>query len=136
MPTKSIRSLSQRMVMCLLCGAMLAMSGCKQTNQEIAGVSIPIPEKMTRNADKNFAPISGFEDGQASYEGKVSPADIFTFYQEVMAAKGWQPNSRFANQKDRIAYTKGNRVVLIRYNQTPAGTTVLTVMVGTQNPPK
>ena len=136
MPTVSIRSLPQRMVVCVLCSVMLAMSGCKETNQEIAGVSIPIPDKMTKNADKSFAPIPGFEDGQASYEGKVSPADIFTFYQEVMAAKGWQPNSWFADQKDRIAYTKGNRVVLIRYNQTPAGTTVLTVMVGTQNPPK
>jgi hypothetical protein len=136
MPTKSTRSLPQRIVMCLLCSAMLAISGCKQANQEIAGISIPIPEKMTRNADKNFAPLPGFEDGQASYEGKVSPAEIFTFYQEVMAAKGWQPTARFSEHQDRIAYTKDNRIVLIRYEQVRGGTTVLTIMVGTENPPK
>ena len=53
-----------------------------------------------------------------------------------MAARGWQPNSWFAGQKDQIAYTKGNRVALIYYTPTPDGTTVLTLMVGTQYPPK
>jgi hypothetical protein len=54
-----------------------------------------------------------------------------------MAAKGWQPTARFAgDQKDSIAYTKGNRLLLIKYNANPDGTTVLTLMVGTQDPPK
>ena len=76
------------------------------------------------------------EDGQVSYQRKIAPAEIFTFYQETMAARGWQPNSWFAGQKDQIAYTKGNRVALIYYTPTPDGTTVLTLMVGTQYPPK
>ncbi len=98
-------------------------------------MSIPIPANMTKNPDKSFVPIKGFEDGQVSYQGKVPPGEIFTFYQETMEARGWQPNSWFVRQKDQIAYTKGNRVALISYTPTPNGTTVLTIMVGTQYPP-
>jgi hypothetical protein len=123
--------------LCPLCLLLLANVGChRRQNVDIAGVSIPIPANMTRNQDKSFVPIKGFEDGQASYEGKVPPGEIFTFYQEVMEAEGWKPNSWFAGQKNQIAYTKGNRVALIYYTPTPDGTTVLTVMVGTQYPPK
>jgi hypothetical protein len=128
--------LPERLVLCLACAVLLAVTSCQKRDAEIAGLSIPIPEKMTKNPDKVFDPVPGFQDGQASYEGKVPPVEIFTFYQEVMAAKGWQPTPRFSNGQDRIAYTKGNRLVLIKYNQIPDGTTVLTVMVGTQDPPK
>ena len=123
--------------LCFVCLLVLANVGCQQRqNADIAGVSIPIPANMTKNPDKSFVPIKGFEDGQVSYEGKVPPAEIFTFYQETMAARGWQPNSWFTGRKDQIAYTKGNRVALIYYTPTPDGTTVLTIMVGTQYPPK
>jgi hypothetical protein len=115
---------------------LLAAAGCQQQNTEIAGLSIPVPENMTRNTDKVFDTIPDFKDGQASYQGNVSPMAIFTFYQHVMAAKGWQPTARFSNGKDRIAYTKGNRILLVQYNQTPDGPTVMTLMVGTQDPPK
>lgn len=116
---------------------LLIIAGCQRSNEVIAGLEIPIPEKMTKNPDKVFDPIPGFQDGQASYQGKVTPKEIFDFYQEVMAAKGWQPTARFAgDQKDSIAYTKGNRLVLVKYNANPDGTTVLTLMVGTQDPPK
>jgi len=116
---------------------MLAVFGCQRRITEvIAGEEIPIPDKMTKNADKAIEPIPGFEEGQVSYQGKVTPAEIFTFYQEVMAAKGWQPTARFADKKDRIAYTKGNKLVLIRYEEIPNGPTILTILVGTQDLPK
>ena len=115
---------------------LLISAGCQQQNAEIAGLSIPVPEKMTKNPDKVFDTIPEFKDGQASYQGNVAPMAIFTFYQNVMAAKGWQPTARFSNGKDRIAYTKGNRILLVQYNPNPDGTTVLTLMVGTQDPPK
>jgi hypothetical protein len=116
---------------------LLITTGCQKRNEVIAGLEIPIPEKMTKNPDKVFDPIPGFQDGQASYQGKVTPKEIFNFYQEVMAAKGWQPTSRFAgNEQNSIAYTKGNRLLLVKYNENPDGTTVLTLMVGTQDPPK
>src|SRR5262249_13468193 len=129
-------SSAQHVPLWFVCLLFLTTLGCGRQDADIAGVNIPIPAKMTRNQDTGFVPIKGFEDGQVSYQGKVTPADIFSFYQENMAAKGWQPNSWFADQKDRIAYTKGTRVVLIRSTPTPDGTTVLTIMVGTQNPPK
>ena len=133
---KRYKTLSlQHVVLCLVC-ALLLIAGCQQRDAVIAGVDIPIPEKMTKNPDKVFDPVPGFKDGQAWYKGKVAPTEIFSFYQEVMAAKGWQPTARFSNGKDQIAYTKENRLVLIRYNQDPDGSTVLTVMVGTQDPPK
>jgi hypothetical protein len=134
MPKKLRHSSLQYLALCLSC--ILFIAGCQRQDEVIAGVDIPIPEKMTKNPDKVFDPVPGFKDGQASYQGKVPPMEIFSFYQEVMAAKGWQPTARFSNGKDQIAYTKENRLVLVRYNQDPDGTTVLTVMVGTQEPPK
>jgi hypothetical protein len=134
---KSQDSSLQRLALWLPCILLLIITGCQQRNEIIAGVEVPIPSKMTKSPDKAFDPIPGFKDGQVSYQGKVRPKEIFDFYQEVMAAKGWQPTARFAgDQKDSIGYTKGNRLVLVRYNENPDGTTVLTVMVGTQDPPK
>jgi hypothetical protein len=128
---------TQRLTLCFSCLLLLIIAGCQQRNEVIAGVEVPIPAKMTKNPDKVFDPIPGFKDGQVSYQGKVTPKEIFDFYQEVMAAKGWQPTARFAgNQQDSIGYTKGTRLVLVRYTENPDGTTVLTVMVGTQDPPK
>jgi hypothetical protein len=127
----------QRLVLWLPCILLLIITACQKRNEVIAGVEVPIPEKMTKNPDKVFDPIPGFQDGQVSYQGKVTPKEIFNFYQEVMAAKGWQPTARFAgDQQDSIGYTKGNRLVLVKYNPNPDGTTVLTIMVGTQDPPK
>jgi len=123
-------------LLCLAFMFSVIMAGCQQQNAEIAGLSIPVPEKMTKNPDKVFVTIPEFKDGQVSYQGNVAPMAIFTFYQHVMAAKGWQPTARFSNGKDRIAYTKGNRILLVQYNQIPDGTTVLTLKVGTQDPPK
>jgi len=127
----------QRVLLCMPFIVLLITTGCQKRNEVIAGLEIPIPEKMTKNPDKVFDQIPGFRDGQASYQGKVTPKEIFNFYQEVMAAKGWQPTSRFAgNEQDSIAYTKGNRLLLVKYNANPDGITVLTLMVGTQDPPK
>ena len=127
----------QRLLLWMPFIVLLITTGCQKRNEVIAGLEIPIPEKMTKNPDKVFDPIPGFQDGQASYQGKVTPKEIFNFYQEVMAAKGWQPTSRFAgNEQDSIAYTKGNRLLLVKYNANPDGITVLTLMVGTQDPPK
>ena len=116
---------------------MLTVFGCQgRITEVIAGEEIPIPDKMTKNPDKAMEPIPGLEDGQVSYQGKVTPAEIFTFYQEIMAAKGWQPTARFSDKKDRIAYTKGNSLVLIRYEEMPNGPTLLTISVGKQDLPK
>jgi len=134
---KSQHSSLRRLVLWVPCILLLIITGCQKRNEVIAGVDVPIPEKMTKNPDKVFDPIPGFQDGQVSYQGKVTPKEIFNFYQEVMAAKGWQPTARFAgNEQDSIGYTKGNRLVLVKYNENPDGTTVLTVRVGTQEPPK
>ena len=134
---KSNYSSLQRLMLWVPCMMLLIATGFQKSNEVIAGLEIPIPQKMAKNPDKVFDPIPGFQDGQASYQGKVSPKEIFDFYQEVMAAKGWQPTARFAgDQKDSIAYTKGNRLLLVKYNANPDGTTVLTLMVGTQDPPK
>jgi hypothetical protein len=127
----------QPVMLSLPCIIFLIITGCQQRNEVIAGIEVPIPAKMTKNPDKVFDPIPEFKDGQVSYQGKVRPKEIFDFYQEVMAAKGWQPTARFAgNEQNSIGYTKGNRLVLVRYNENPDGITVLTVMVGTQDPPK
>ncbi|HEY7322080.1 MAG TPA: hypothetical protein VIE89_31320 [Candidatus Binatia bacterium] len=137
MVRRSNRFSLQRLALWGSCILLLTLTACQKRTEVIAGVEVPIPEKMTKNPDKVFDPIPGFKDGQASYEGKVTAKEIFDFYQEVMAAKGWQPTARFAgDQKDSIAYTKGNRLLLVKYSENPDGNTVLTLMVGTQEPPK
>ena len=126
----------QRLMLCLSL-LLLIITGCQQRNEVIAGVEVPIPAKMNKTPDKVFDPIPEFKDGQVSYQGKVTPKEIFDFYQEVMAAKGWQSTARFAgNEQNSIGYTKGGRLLLVKYNESPDGTTVLTLMVGTQDPPK
>ena len=134
--TRNIAGTSlQRSLLCIVCILMLAVFGCQgRITEVIAGEEIPIPDKMKKTADTAIEPVPGFDDGQVSYQGKVTPAEIFTFYQEVMAAKGWQPTARFSDKKDRIAYTKGNRLVLVRYKEMPNGPTILTVLVGTDVP--
>ena|SRR6476661_7892277 len=79
--SKNLRSFTtpQCAWLCLLCLLVLANVGCQRRDEEIAGVSIPIPEKMTKNPDKSFVPIKGFEDGQVSYQGKVPPGGNFYF---------------------------------------------------------
>jgi hypothetical protein len=126
----------QRWTLYLLCVAVIVAAGCQKKDEMIGGVEIPIPANMTKNSDKVFDPVPGMEDGQVSYQGKVTPKEIFTFYQEVMAARGWQPTARFAEHKDSIGYTQGSKLVLVRYKEVGDGTTVLTVMVGSQDPPK
>ena len=137
MPKKSSYSSLGRFLLWMPFITLLIITGCQKRNEVIAGVEVPIPENMTKNSDKVFDPIPEFKDGQVSYQGKVTPKEIFDFYQEVMAAKGWQPTARFAgDQQNSIAYTKGNRLLLVKYNENPDGITVLTLMVGTQDPPK
>jgi hypothetical protein len=81
-------------------------------------------------------PVAGVQDGQVSYQGKVTAKDIFTFYQEIMAADGWQPTAQFSDKPNRIAYTKGNRLVLIRYDKAENDVMILTILVGTLAPAK
>ena len=91
---------------------------------------------MTKDADPVIDKVPGVEDGQVSYRGNVAASDIFTFYQEIMAADGWQPTAQCADKPNRIAYTKGNRLVLIRYDKTENGMTVMTILAGKQDPTK
>ena len=115
---------------------MLAVYGCGRRTENIAGVEIPIPKNMTKNADAVIEPVIGVQDGQVSYQGKVTAKDIFTFYQEIMAADGWQPTAQFSDKPNRIAYTKGNRLVLIRYDKAENDVMILTILVGMLAPAK
>jgi hypothetical protein len=55
--------------------------------------------EMRKIPAKAFDPIPGFEAGQASFEGRVRPGEIYSFYQEVMEARGWRPHGFFAGKK-------------------------------------
>ena len=114
----------------------LLIAGCQGRDEIIAGVDVPYPREMQKIPDKSFDPIPGYEVGQASFLGRAMPGEIYTFYQEVMQARGWKPNGYFAGEKDQLAYTKGNKVVLISYHENAGGTSDLTIMVGSDEPPK
>jgi hypothetical protein len=114
----------------------LVSAACQRRDADIAGVTVPIPSQMQKLPDKAFDPIPGFEDGQTSFQGKVTGAEIISFYQENMEAKGWKPTTFMGGNKNQFTYTKDNRICLVWYTENNDGTTTLTIMVGTLNPPK
>ena len=114
----------------------LLIAGCQSRDEVISGVNVPYPKEMQKIPDKNFDRVPGFESGQASFLGRVMPGEIYTFYQEIMQARGWKPNAYFAGEKDQLAYTKGNKAVLISYHENADGTSDLTILVGPNKPPK
>jgi len=113
---------------------VLLIAGCERRDEVIAGVDVPIPREMQKIPDKDFDPIPGFEAGQASFQGRVAPGEIFTFYQEVMEARGWRPDGFFAGKKDQLAYSKGNKAILISHHENGDGTSDLIIMVGPGRP--
>src|SRR5919106_2716164 len=113
---------------------VLLLFGCQRRDEVIAGIDVPIPRAMEGIPDKGFAPIPGFEAGQASFHGRVKPGEIYTFYQELMEARGWTPDGFFAGDKNQLAYSKGNKAVLITHHENDDGTSDLTIMVGPARP--
>jgi hypothetical protein len=120
----------------LLLILFLVPAGCQRRNADIAGVTVPIPSQMQKLPDKAFDPIPGFEDGQTSFQGKITADEIISFYQENMEARGWKPTTFMGGNKNQFTYTKDNRICLVWYTENNDGTTTLTLMVGTLNPPK
>src|SRR5689334_14504866 len=88
----------------LLLVLALGFTGCQRRDEAIAGIEIPIPREMKKLPDKMFKPIPGFEDGQATFEGRATPGEIFTFYQENMEARGWKPTTFMGGEKNQLAY--------------------------------
>ena len=119
----------------LLCSVLWILTACQKEDAAIAGVTIPVPSQMKEVPDKAFEPIPGFEDGQATYSGKVAAGEIFSFYQENMEARGWKPTNFTVSNKNQLAYTKEGRICLIWYTPNPDGTTTLTIMIGKSKPP-
>ena len=50
----------QRVLLWMPFIVLLITTGCQKRNEVIAGLEIPIPEKMTKNPDKVFDPVPGF----------------------------------------------------------------------------
>ena len=120
----------------LIFGLLLISAACQRRDADIAGVTVPIPSQMRSLPDKVFDPIPGFQDGQASFQGKTTGGEIVSYYQENMEARGWKPTTFMGGNKNQLTYTKGNRICLVWYTENGDSTTTLTIMVGTLNPPK
>lgn len=132
------RQLRKHMCLFVLMGVFASIafwsSACQRQDETIAGVTIPIPSGMKKLRDKVFKPIAGFDDGQASYRGRVNPGEIFTFYQENMEPRGWKPTAFLADKENHYTYARGNRICLVWSTPNNDGTTDLTIMVGTSRP--
>ena len=105
MPKRYKDSALQHVVLCLVC-ALLLIAGCQRRDAVIAGVDIPIPEKMTKNPDKVFDPVPGFKDGQASYQGKVAPTEILVSIRKSWRLKAGNPPLVFPTGKTRVPTQK------------------------------
>ncbi|HEU5464924.1 MAG TPA: hypothetical protein VFV82_12400 [Candidatus Binatia bacterium] len=114
----------------LLIMSLLA-NGCARVKDEtIAGVLIPVPAGMIRDAE-NASEMSllGFGAGQASFHGTMGSEEVVEFYRNEMAARGWQPNMNLRSGGAMLAYSKEGKTLLIGIGQ-QQGETQLTLTVG------
>jgi hypothetical protein len=111
--------------------ATLLASGCARVKDEtIAGVSVPVPAAMTRNAAKaSEMSLFGFGAGQASFHGTMASEEVVEFYRKEMAARGWQPDMNLRSGGAMLAYSKEGKTLLIGIGQ-QQGETQLSLTVG------
>lgn len=118
----------------LLLVSLIIPHAIAQTNEVIAGVSIPIPPGMNRTTDQRIEmTVPGFKGGQKAYQGGVDPSEVITFYQKRMPLDGWNPFASLVTGGGLLVYTRNNQSVLIMVEESN-GETTLAIMVGTTNP--
>jgi hypothetical protein len=105
--------------------------GCSRSQDEtIAGVTVPVPISMTRNAEKPVEmSLLGFGAGQATFHGDMDTEKIVEFYKKEMPARGWQTNMNVRSGAAMLAYGKEGKTLLIGVSQQD-GKTNLTLTVG------
>ena len=106
-------------------------TGCSRSQDEtIAGVTVPVPKSMTRNADKPVeVSLLGFGAGSATFHGDMDPEEIVEFYKKEMPARGWQTNMNVRSGGAMLAYGKEGKTLLIGVGRQD-GKTHLTLTVG------
>ena len=116
----------------LLALALLSLLiGCSRSQDEtIAGVTVPVPKSMTRNAEKPVEmSLLGFGAGQATFHGDMDTEKIVEFYKKEMPARGWQTNMNVRSGGAMLAYSKEGKTLLIGVSRQD-GKTHLTLTVG------
>ncbi|HXV80233.1 MAG TPA: hypothetical protein VEG60_10180 [Candidatus Binatia bacterium] len=107
-------------------------SGCvpKHQDEELAGVSVPIPagmKKLPTSSNKlDLGP--GQKGEQASFRGEIPREEIVRFYIDVLPTAEWQPDAELGREIDGYAFKRGNQVIAIRIQEGSAGVSTLTVM--------
>lgn len=125
------RFLFRQLSSLLLLAFLIGGCGDYQEEKSIGGVLVPIPQGMSESPEHilQFA-FPGFEAGRAVYQGSIDPNEMVKFYQDQMPTRGWKPNAALVARSGVLAYTKGNRGVLITIIPTENATS-LTIVVGT-----
>ncbi len=118
----------------LLLVSLIVPHAAAQTNEVIAGVSIPIPPGMNRTTDQRIEmTVPGFKSGQNAYQGDVDLNEVITFYRKQMPLDGWNPYASLVTGSGLLVYTRTNQSVLIMVEENN-GKTTLAIMIGTTNP--
>jgi hypothetical protein len=126
-----VRSELRRAAMVGLLIVSFLANGCARVKDEtIAGVLVPVPAGMIRDAEKpSEMSLLGFGAGQASFHGNMGSEEVVEFYRNEMAARGWQPNINLRSGGAMLAYSKEGKTLLIGIGQ-QQGETQLTLTVG------
>lgn len=105
--------------------------GCSRSQDAtIAGMTVPVPKSMTRNAEKPVEmSLLGFGAGSATFHGDMDTEQIVEFYKKEMPARGWQTNMNVRSGGAMLAYSKEGKTLLIGVSQQD-GKTHLTLTVG------
>lgn len=106
-------------------------TGCSRSQDEtIAGVIVPVPKAMKRNAEKPVEmSLLGFGAGSVTFHGDLDTEQIVEFYKKEMPARGWQTNMNVRSGGAMLAYSKEGKTLLIGVSQQD-GKTHLTLTVG------
>ena len=119
----------------VLAGIALSLAGCaaRHQNETIAGVVVPIPAPMKKlPVSEDWVDLGLEQKGeQVSFRGGMSRSEIVQFYQDVLPAAGWQPNSVLGAEIGGYAFTRDNQTIAIRVKENDSKTSTLTVLVKT-----
>ena len=117
------------------------LTGCGSSHQEeLAGVSVPIPEGMQKVPNSNDRIDLGPQENgeQATFRGEIPREEIVRFYHDVLPADKWQPDANLAEELGGYAFTRGDQTIAIRIHEHENGNTSLIVLanVGEFSPRK
>jgi len=98
--------------------------------EELAGVSVPIPAGMKKISNSSDKIDLGADQkaAQASFRGKISLAEIQRFYLDVLPDSDWEPDAKLGEELGGYAFKRDDQMIAIRIQEGIEGHSTLIVL--------